>query len=102
MYEVSGTNAYVNSYAYFEGNDLVVDFWKLGNRYEDEDFIIVKERFVPLVFREFNITSESKSELLIGILNAFNGDNCFEKFESFLKSKNIPFGFEVRHDDEIG
>jgi len=40
--------------------------------------------------------------LLMGILNAFNGKDCFEKYEGFLKSKNIPYGFEVRHDDGIG
>lgn len=102
LYEFSNPNISVNSYAYFEKNDLVVDYWKLGYSYEDEEFIVVNERFVSLVYKEFKIVSENKFQLLIGILNAFNGKGSYEKFEEFLKSKNIPYGYRVRHDDEIG
>ena len=102
LFENDNPNVYVNSYAYFEKNDLVVDFWKLGYSYEDEEFIVVNERFVPLVYKEFKIESENKYQLLIGILNAFNGKGCFQKYEEFLESKKIPHGFRVRHDDAIG
>ena len=95
-------SVYVNSYAYFEKNHLVVDFWKLGYSYEDEEFIVVNERFVPLVYKEFNIKTENKFQLLIGILNAFSGKGCFQKYEEFLNSKKIPHGFRVRHDDAMG
>ncbi len=101
LYDNGGGSVFVNSYAYFEKEDFVVDFWKLGYTYEDEYFIIIDNKNVSLLFKEFKIESENKSELLIGILNAFNGKDCFEKYEKFLDLKKIPHYNNVRHDEKL-
>lgn len=101
LYDNGGGSVYVNSYAYFEKEDFVVDFWKLGYSFEDEYYLIVDKKNVSLLYKEFKIESENKSDLLIGILNAFNGKDCFEKYEKFLEFKKIPHNNNVRHDEKL-
>jgi hypothetical protein len=86
----------INSYAYFEAEKLIVDYWKLSNSYEDEYFVTVDKNNVEFLFKEFKIYDANKAELLIAISNAFRGEDCFEKFKKYLKQNKIPFENSVR------
>jgi hypothetical protein len=97
LYEYKDRNVNINSYAYFEKDDLVIDFWKLGNNSEIEYFIVVKKDRLEKLYKAFKIENENKAELLIGLMNAFKEEDCFEKVKGFLELKNIPFEKSVRH-----
>ncbi|MSP85745.1 MAG: hypothetical protein EXR18_07985 [Flavobacteriaceae bacterium] len=99
LYEYQDSDFNINSYAYFEKDNLVVDYWKLADNYEDEYFTIVTKENLAQLYRELEIENENKAELLIALMNAFKGENCFEKVKDFLELKNIPFENNVRHDD---
>ena len=100
LYEYQDHRININSYAYFEKENLVVDYWKLSDNYEDEYFTLVKKENLDQLYREFEIKNENKAELLIGLMNAFKGENCFEKVKEFFKLKNISFENIIRHDEK--
>ena len=100
LYEYEDSNINITSYAYFEKGNLVVDYWKLADNYEDEYFTIVTNENLSQLYQELEIENENKSELLITLRNVFKGDKCFEKVKDFLKIKNIPFENIVRHDEK--
>ena len=97
LYEPIGGNERINSFAYFDGNDLVIDYGILGGDYEDEYFITIKEKHLIYLFDAFLIESKNKAELLIGIMNAFKGKRCFNRVKEYLELKKIPFENSVRH-----
>ncbi len=99
LYEFKDNNLDINSYAYFEKKNLVIDYWKLSNRYEDEYFITIKKDQLRKLYIEFEIMTENKSELLIKIFNTFKGEDCFSKLKAFLTMKCISFESSVRHDE---
>ena len=96
LFEFKDNNLDINCYAYFENQNLVIDYWKLSDRYEDEYFITIKKDQFRKLYREFEITNENKSDLLIKILNTFKGQDCFSKLNTFLTMKNISFENSVR------
>lgn len=97
LYEYKGSSIDINSYAYFEAENLVIDYWKLGDDYEDEYFITVLKKNINILYKEFEIHGENNAELLIAILNAFKGENSFENFKNYLAINKIPFENGVRH-----
>jgi hypothetical protein len=100
LYEYQDSDFNINSYAYFEKDNLVVDYRKLTDNYEDEYFTIVTKENLVLLYRELEIENEDKTELLIALMHEFKGENCFQKVKDFLALKNIPFENSVRHDDK--
>ncbi len=98
LYEYKDSKVKINSLAYFEKDELVVDFWKLSNNHEDEYFLIIQKDQLEKLFNYFLIPNENRAELLIGILNGFKGEDSFERFEEFLKIKNILFKSRGGHD----
>ena len=98
LYEFKDGNITINSLAYFEKDILVVDYWKLGYRYEDEYFTYVYPENLSLLFHKFEIEKENNSALLIAILNMFKGEHSFTIFREFLSENNIPFSGSTRHD----
>ena len=98
LYEYRDHRININSYAYFEKENLVVDFWKLGDNYEDEYYIQVNKENIGRLYREFEIKNENKAELLIGLVNAFNGEKCFEEIQEFFNLKNIPSENSIRYN----
>ena len=98
LYEFKNSNESINSYAYFDKEDLVIDYGILGGDYEDEYFITIKEKHLIYLFDAFLIESKNKAELLIGIMNAFKGKRCFNRVKEYLELKKIPFENSVRHD----
>jgi hypothetical protein len=99
LYEYKDSNVNIKSCTYFEKDDLVVDFWKLGNNYEDEFITIVKKDQLENLYKALEIEIENKAELLKGLMNAFKGKDCFEKVKGYLELKNISFENNVRHDE---
>jgi len=99
LYEYKDSEININSFAYFEKDDLVVDFWKLGNNYEDEYFTIIKKDQLGKLYEEFLISNENRAELLIVLFNAFRGEHCYENVREYLKIKNILFESKARHDN---
>ena len=99
LYEYRDSNLNINSYAYFEKESLVVDYWKLTDNYEDECFTIVTKENLAKLYTELEVENENKSEILIRLRNSFNGRNCLEEVKKFLELKNIRFEYNVRLDD---
>jgi hypothetical protein len=94
LYEYSDTSVNINSYAKFENGELIVDYWKLGNSYEDEEYITIKSEHLFNLYDNFKLEYTNSEGLLQCILKTFRGEDCFAKFETFLKSKHIPFQFQ--------
>jgi hypothetical protein len=99
LYEFTDARININSYVYFEEENLVVDYWKLGDNYEDEYFIMVSKSDLNKLFNEFEIKNHNKAELLIVIYNIFKGENGFNSFKEYLSLSQIPFENRVRHDE---
>ncbi len=99
LYEYKDHRISINSYAYFDEDNLVVDYWTLSDKYEDEYFTRVKKENLNLLYREFEIDKENEAELLIALRNAFKGENCYDKIKEFFIQKNIPFLNSVQHDE---
>jgi len=76
-----------------------VDYWCLGNNYEDEYFITVKKDACEKLFGEYNISNNNRTDLLNALLNTFKGASSFRNIEHFLKLKGISFENKVRHDE---
>jgi DNA repair exonuclease SbcCD nuclease subunit len=98
LYEYRDHNININSYAYFLEGNLVVDYWKLAGSYEDEYFTEVKSENLQKLYSEFQIENENKAELLIGLLNAFNGEKCYDNIKEFFEQRDIAFQNSVRRD----
>lgn len=98
--EFSDFNTNINSYAYFENEDFVVDYWMLGSSYENEYFITIKkDRLVELLY-SFHIINNNRDKLLLTIAKNFSGKDCFKNFEAHLKSNKIKYDLSVRHDEK--
>ncbi len=100
LYEYHDLKVNINSYAYFENENLVVDYWILTYNSENEYVTLIKKENLDKLYREFKIEDENKAELLIGLMNAFKGEKCFEKLKEFLNLKNISFDNTVQHDEK--
>ena len=98
LYENKMDNININSLAYFEMEKLVIDYWELGDKYEDERFVTIKNDQLTKLYKEFQIPDENKAELLIGLLNAFKGKESFKNIKTFLKQKDIKFDYNSRTD----
>ena len=103
LYDYKDSRVNINSYAYFDQEDLVIDYWKLGDRYEDEYFVTIKGNELKSLCRkleiQFNSSSESKSELLKKLENIFKGSDCFLNVKLFLDKNQISFEQKVNHDE---
>jgi hypothetical protein len=97
LYEFDDDNFYIDSYAYFEKQDLVVDFSKIASDYEDENFITIRAENVGVLYNKLQVPQNNQSELLIQISKTFNGVDCFRNYESYLVKNSIPFVYNVRH-----
>jgi hypothetical protein len=97
LYKYDDNNIFLSSYAYFENEDLVVDYGKLSGDHEDEYYIKVKHKDLLILYNKIEIDVDSKSELLSKIFINFNGKDCFLNFELFLKENNILFDYSLRH-----
>jgi hypothetical protein len=99
LYEYRNGTLNINSYAYFEKDDLVIDYWKLSDKREDEYFITVKKENLETLCKKLETENNNKELLLNELLNEFSGVNCFEKVKSFLTLNNIMFEFNERYDE---
>jgi len=99
LYEYQDSDLNINSYAYFEKEDLIIDYWKLSAKYEDEYFVTVKNEHLGMLYSKFKIENNNRTLLLIKLVNAFSDKNCFEKVKSFLSLNNILFEINARHDE---
>ena len=99
LYEYIDSSFNINSYAYFEEEDLVIDYWKLASRYEDEYFVTIKGNDLKLLYRKLEIQPNSKSELLKKISDIFKGPDCFDNVKLFLNKNQILFESRVLHDE---
>jgi hypothetical protein len=97
LYKYRDDGIYIDSYAYFEKQDLVVDFSKIAGDYEDENFITIRAENVGVLYNKLQVPQNNQSELLIQISKRFNGVDCFRNYETYLTQNNIPFVYNVRH-----
>jgi hypothetical protein len=99
LYEYEDSDLNIDSYAYFNKEDLIIDYWKLSDDYEAEQFIKVKKEHLGMLYSKFDIENNNRSLLLNKLLNDFSDENCFEKVKSFLSLSNIQFEHNERHDE---
>jgi hypothetical protein len=100
LYEYEDADVKIDSYAYFDKEDLIVDYWKLSDVNEVEEFIRVKKVHLEMLYSKFEIENSNQTLLLKKLLNDFCDEKCFEKFKSFLNLNNIQFENNVRHDEQ--
>ena len=98
LYEYQDSDLNINSYAYFEKEDLIIDYWQLSAKYEDEYFLTVKNEHLGMLYSKFEIQNNNRALLLVKLVNTFSDENCFEKVRSFLSLNNILFENNARHD----
>lgn len=96
LYQSQGNGVDINSYAYIDDGNLVVDYWKLGYTYEDEYYVTVAKKDLHLLYREFSISTTNDVELLAAILSAFKGERSLDSYTEFLRAKQIPFTSSAR------
>jgi hypothetical protein len=90
LYEYAEMPIYINSRAYFEKENLIIDYWKLANDYEDEFFLTIEEPYLLKLYQEFDIKDKNKRALLKELLLEYEGDeDCFNKIIQFLEDKHI-------------
>jgi hypothetical protein len=99
LYEYQDSDLNINSYAYFEKEDLIIDYWQLSANYEDEYFLTIKNEHLGMLYSKFEIENNNRALLLVKLVNTFSDDNCFEKVKSFLSLNNILFENNARHDE---
>jgi hypothetical protein len=99
LYEYQDSDLNINSYAYFEKEDLIIDYWQLSANYEDEYFLTVKNEHLGMLYSKFEIEDNNRALLLTKLVNVFSDENCFEKLKSFLILNNILFENNARHDE---
>ena len=90
----------IESCAYFEGEDLVVDYWVLTDNNELECFITIEEKNLKYLYSEFCPTNQFKIRLLKAISELFTGKGCFDNFQYFLDKKNITYVEKQRRDSK--
>ena len=90
LFEYAKMPIYMNSHAYFEKENLIIDYWKLANDYEDEVFLTIEEPYLIKLYQEFDIKDKNKRALLNELLLEYEGDeDCFNKIIQFLEDKHI-------------
>jgi len=99
LYKYQDLDLNINIYAYFEKEDLIIDYWELSANYEDEYFVRVKNEHLGMLYSKFEIENNNRALLLIKLVSAFSDENCFEKVKSFLSLNNILFEINARHDE---
>jgi hypothetical protein len=99
LYEYEDADLNIDSYAYFDKEDLIIDYWKLSDLNEVEEFIRVKKEHLGMLYSEFGIENNNQTLLLNKLLNDFSDENCFEKVKSFLSLNNIQVENNVRYDE---
>ena len=97
LYKYRDNGIYIDSYAFFDKQDLVVDFGKIAGDYEDENFITIRGKDLAILYNKLQVPQNNQSELLIQISKTFNGVDCFRNYESYLAKNSIPFVYNVRH-----
>lgn len=89
LYKYHDDKVDIESMAYFDSNRLVVDYWKLYDNYESEEFIYVSEEGTKKLKNHFYVSE--KSELLFKIKETCSGKESFELFEKLLNKLEILF-----------
>lgn len=99
LYEFEDINTHTNSYAYFEDENLVIDYWVLGNKYEDEYFMTIQKNQFEKLYSLFQIDKKNRNEILKAFAIKFKGQGCYKDAQSYLESNSIEFDIKVRHDE---
>ena len=99
LYDYQDASLNINSYAYFENDDLVIDYWRLDYRTEDEYFVTVKKENLGILYSVLEIEEDRKQLLLAKLSSTFSDVNCLDNLKSFLSLNNIAFDFSVHHDE---
>ncbi|MEY2903704.1 MAG: hypothetical protein RLY89_2810 [Bacteroidota bacterium] len=89
LYKYHDNKVDIESLAYFDSNRLVVDYWKLYDNYESEEFIYVSEDGTKKLKNHFYVSENS--ELLFKIKETCSGKESFELFEKLLNKLEILF-----------
>jgi hypothetical protein len=99
LYEFEDTNTNMNSYAYFESENLVIDYWVLGNKYEDEYFMTIQKNQFEKLYSVLQINEKNRNEILKALAMKFKGQGCYKDIQNYLEINSIEFGVRVYHDE---
>lgn len=99
LYEFEDINTNINSYAYFEDENLVIDYYVLGNKYEDGYFMTIQKNQFEKLYSLFQIDKQNRNEILKAFAIKFKGQGCYKDAQSYLEINSIDFDIRVRHDE---
>ena len=82
LYKYHNHKVDIESLAYYDDERLVVDYWKLYDNYESEEFISIAKNGIEILNKYFY--ASDKTQLLWKIHETCSGSNSLEKFEMLL------------------
>lgn len=99
LIEYEEGDVHINSYAFFRGDELVVDYWRLNKRNEDEYTVTLKGKEVKKLAKTIGIDPKNTSGLLNYICEHFKEDHFLQDYRSFLAKKSIQFELFFSNDE---
>jgi hypothetical protein len=95
LYTFQSDDIRISIEAYFDGDNLVIDGYDIGKRVEeywgDSDYeyvLTIPSPSVDFLFRYFEVSDNSRSELLIKLAEKFNTNTCYSDIRKLLESNN--------------
>lgn len=91
LYEYSDAKVNIDNLAYFDADDLIIDYWRLTDYSEREQGIRIKAEDLKLLYEHVKLDDNQKAELLLRLHHAFKGKDCFEKITAYLDAHKITY-----------
>lgn len=98
LFEINTEKSNSNSLAYYDGENLVVDYWVLGDYSELEQFLTLDPKQQELLRYCLEVKGNNRMEVLQKIKTEFSGKGAFDHFHSYLQEQQIGFNYSVRRD----
>lgn len=98
LFEINTEKCNSNSLAYYDGENLVVDYWVLGDYSELELFLTLDLKQQEHLRYCLEVKGNNRIELLQKIKSEFSEKGAFDRFHSYLQEQQIGFNYSVRRD----
>jgi len=97
---------FVESTVEYANNQLIFDYWYLNDRYEQEEWIYVQQKYFTLLHQALVVKKQDMSinetdlpyAIIQTIKEQFKGENCFSRFEALLNKNKIEFSRQRKED----
>lgn len=98
LFEINTEKSNSNSLAYYDGKNLVVDYWVLGDYSELEQFLTLDLKQQEQLRSCLEVMGNKRMDLLQKIKSEFSGKDAFDRFHSYLQEQQIGFNYSARRD----